>query len=96
MEIRIQAMKFDASEKLQAYIEKKVSKLEKVFDSILTADVYLKVVKPETENNKEVEIKLQVANSEFFAAKIANTFEQAVDECADALEKQIKKQKDKR
>ena len=96
MEIRIQAMKFDASEKLQAHIEKKVTKLEKVFDSILTADIYLKVVKPETENNKEVGIKLKAANVEFFATKIANTFEQAVDECIDALEKQIKKQKEKR
>lgn len=96
MEIRIQAMKFDASERLQAYIEKKVTKLEKVFDSILTADIYLKVVKPETENNKEVEIKIKAASAEFFAAKVADTFEQAVDECVDALDKQLKKQKDKR
>ncbi|MDD3479311.1 MAG: ribosome-associated translation inhibitor RaiA [Paludibacteraceae bacterium] len=96
MEIRIQAMKFDASERLEAYIEKKVTKLEKVFDSILTADIYLKVVKPETDNNKEAEIKIKAANAEFFAAKVADTFEQAVDECVDALDKQLKKQKDKR
>ncbi|HPW90713.1 MAG TPA: ribosome-associated translation inhibitor RaiA [Paludibacteraceae bacterium] len=96
MEIRIQAVKFDASDRLQAHIEKKVTKLEKIFDSILTVDVYLKVVKPEAENNKEVNIKVNATNAEFFAAKVANTFEQAVDECVEALEKQIKKQKDKR
>lgn len=59
MEIRIQAMKFDASERLQAYIEKKVTKLEKVFDSILTADIYLKVVKPEQKITKKLKSKLK-------------------------------------
>ena len=96
MEIRIQAMKFDAGEKLQAHIEKKLSKLEKLFDGVLTADIYLKVVKPETVNNKEANIKLIGANVEFFAGKVADSFEQAVDECIDALEKQIKKDKEKR
>ena len=96
MEIRIQAMKFDAGEKLQAHIEKKLSKLEKLFDGVLTADIYLKVVKPETVNNKEANIKLIGANVEFFAGKVADSFEQAVDECVDALEKQSKKDKEKR
>ena len=95
MEIRIQAMKFDAGEKLHAHIEKKLSKLEKLFDGVLTADIYLKVVKPETVNNKEANIKLIGANVEFFAGKVADSFEQAVDECIDALEKQIKKDKEK-
>ena len=96
MEIRIQAMKFDAGEKLQAHIEKKLSKLEKLFDGVLSADIYLKVVKPETVNNKEANIKLIGANVEFFVGRVADSFEQAVDECVDALEKQIKKDKEKR
>ena len=40
MEIKMQAIKFDASDKLEAYVEKKVSKMEKLFDQILTAEVY--------------------------------------------------------
>jgi putative sigma-54 modulation protein len=47
MEIRIQAINFDASEQLEAFIEKKVSKLQKFFDDILSAEVTLKVIKPE-------------------------------------------------
>ena len=31
MEIRIKSIHFDATEKLEAFIEKKVSKLEKIF-----------------------------------------------------------------
>ena len=32
MEIKIQSIHFDATEKLEAFIEKKVAKLEKSFD----------------------------------------------------------------
>ena len=34
MEIKIQSIHFDATEKLQAFIEKKVAKLEKSFEDI--------------------------------------------------------------
>ena len=47
MEVRIQAIHFDASEKLQDFIQKKVAKLEKFCDDIKKVEVSLKVVKPE-------------------------------------------------
>ena len=34
MDIRIQSIHFDASEQLQAFIQKKVSKLEKYYEDI--------------------------------------------------------------
>ena len=51
MEVRIQSIHFDATEKLQQFIEKKVSKLERISDDLSTAEVILKVVKPETSDN---------------------------------------------
>ena len=96
MEIKMQAIKFDASDKLEAYVEKKVSKMEKLFDQILTAEVYLKIVKPETADNKEASIKLIAPNVNFFASKVADSFEQAIDECIDALERQIQQQKSRK
>jgi len=93
MEIRIQSIKFDATQKLTDYIEKKMGKLEKFFDKAILSDVYLKVTKPEAVTNKEVEITLTIPNRKLFASKIADTFEQAVDECVAALEKQIEKNK---
>ena len=95
MEIRVQAIHFDATAQLQAFIQKKVSKLEQYFDGILKAEVTLKVVKPETSNNKQVGIKLLIRNGECFAEKINDTFEGAVDECVEALEKQLVKFKEK-
>jgi putative sigma-54 modulation protein len=96
MEIRIKAIHFDVAEKLTDFIKKKVSKLEKYFDGIIDAEVTLKVVKPETANNKEAAIKLNTKNGEFFASKIADTFEEAIRINVEAIEKQIGKIKDKK
>ena len=95
MNLRIQSINFDATTQLEAYINKKVSKLEKSFDKVQAVDVYLKVVKPETAANKEAEIKISAPNSEFFASKTCDTFEEAVDLCVEAIEKQIRKHKEK-
>ena len=96
MNIQIQAIKFDATEKLQQFITKKISKIERLYDQISTAEVILKVVKPETSENKEAEITLIVPNQKFFASKVCDTFEEAVDETIEALEKQIEKAKAKK
>ncbi len=95
MEIRIQAVKFTATEKLEAYINKKLQKMAKLSDDIVSIDVYLKVTKPETAQNKEVEIKVQAPNVEFFASKVSDTFEESTDLAVDAIDKQIVKHKEK-
>ena len=95
MEVKIQSIKFDATEKLETYINKKLAKLEKVFENIISADVHLKVTKPETAQNKQVDIKLQVPGSEIFASKICDTFEESADLAIDALDKQLAKYKEK-
>lgn len=81
MEVRIQAIHFDATEKLQDFIQKKTAKLEKYCDDINKVEVSLKVVKPETAMNKEASIKVLVPNGEFFAEKVSDTFEESVDVC---------------
>ncbi len=96
MEVRIQATNFDAAEHLHAHIEKRLAKLDKLCDSAAVADVTLKVVKPESEKNKDAQIRLKAGIDELFASKVANTFEQAIDECAEAIEKQLLKAKEKR
>lgn len=95
MNINIQSLHFDATDKLKEFIQKKVTKLEKYSDDILTAEVILKVVKPETKMNKEASIKLNVKNDDLFASKVAESFEEAIDICVEALEKQLVKYKEK-
>ena len=69
MEIKIQSIHFDATEKLQEFIEKKVAKLEKTFEDIKTAEVQLKVVKPATSNNKETSLTVAVPGQTLFVEK---------------------------
>ena len=62
---------------------------------IKKAEVTLKVVKPETANNKEVAIQLIVPGGEVRAEKVCDTFEEGVDLCIDVLKRQMEKVKDK-
>ena len=94
MEIRVQSIHFNATEKLHEYIEKKVSKLGKAND-IANVDVILKVVKPETAMNKEVNLNIHVAGTELHTSKIADSFEEAIDLCCDSIARQLQKLKEK-
>lgn len=96
MEVRIQSIHFDASNQLRDFIQKKVLKLEKFYDEIIKVEVSLKVVKPETAINKEAAVKVLVPkNGELYSNKVCDSFEQAIDECVEALEKQLVKYKEK-
>lgn len=97
MEIRIQSIHFDATERLQAFINKKVERMGRHNAEISAVAVTLKVVKPETAMNKEAVIKVTVpGNDDMVASKVADTFEEAVDVCVDALQRQLEKYKDKK
>ena len=95
MDINIKAIKFDATDKLQEFIQKKVSKLDKYCNDIRKVEVSLKVVKPETAKNKEADIRVFVPNGELYVEKVCDTFEESIDEGVDALEKQLLKYKEK-
>ena len=64
MDIKINAIHFEATEKLNDFINKKVEKLGKYNEEISNAEVILKVVKPETAMNKEASVRLNVPRSE--------------------------------
>lgn len=95
MEVSIQSIHFDINEKLKAFINKKLDKLERRNPCITYAEFNLRVVKPETAMNKNVILKLGVPNQgDMVADKTADTFEEAVDKCLEAVEKQLEKLKD--
>ena len=95
MNVKIQSIKFTADAKLIDFINQKVNKLERFFDNIIDADVFLRADKPQEVTNKSVEIRLNVPGTDLFVKKQCSTFEEAVDECVDALKIQIKKHKEK-
>ena len=95
MEIKIQSIHFDATEKLQAFIEKKVAKLEKTYEDIQKVEVQLKVVKPATALNKEVHLEVAVPGTTLFVEKTCDTFEEGIDQAVDSMKVQLTKFKEK-
>ena len=95
MDVNIKAIKFDATDKLQEFIQKKVSKLDKYCNDIRKVEVSLKVVKPETAMNKQASLTVTLPGTELFAEKICDTFEEGVDLCVDILQRQLEKYKEK-
>ena len=92
MEVKIKAIHFDATAKLEEFINKKAQRLVRRNEEVTEFNVTLEVVKPKTSMNKEAAIKLIIPNREdLFASKVADTFEEAVDLCIDALERQLEK-----
>lgn len=95
MEMQIHSVHFDADKKLLNFIEAKVNKLLQYRDTILAADIFLRLDNVQDDNNKIVEIKLDVPSKPLFAKKQSKTFEEATDNAVNALKRQITKQKDK-
>jgi putative sigma-54 modulation protein len=95
MEIKIQSIHFDATEKLEAFIQKKVEKLQKSFEDIQNVEVQLKVVKPATSLNKEASLTVAVPGQTLFVEKTCDTFEESVDQCVDSMKVQLTKFKEK-
>ena len=97
MEVKIKAIHFDIAEKLEQFINKKAERLARKNEDITNFDVSLKVVKPETAMNKEAIIKIMVPqHDDIVASKTADTFEEAIDMCLDAIERQLEKIKGKK
>jgi len=95
MEITIQSIRFEVSKKLEDFIQKKVSRLSKFNDDVFLADVTLKVVKPESSDNKDASVRLHLSGTELFVQEVADTFEEAIDKCVAKLERQVVKHKEK-
>lgn len=95
MEIKVQAIHFDADKKLVDFIEERVSKLSQYYDKIIGSDVFLKLEPSDTEN-KVAEIKIKIPGKDLFAKKQCKSFEEATDEAVEALRRQINKHKSKK
>ncbi|MGL4364286.1 MAG: ribosome hibernation-promoting factor, HPF/YfiA family [Bacteroidales bacterium] len=95
MNIQIQSLKFNADQKLLAFIEEKTRKLDRFYDAIVGAEVVLSIENTSDEKNKMAKIRLEVPGSDLFAENKCKKFESAVDQCIDTLKKQIEKHKEK-
>ncbi|RZS94918.1 ribosome hibernation-promoting factor, HPF/YfiA family [Cecembia calidifontis] len=95
MKLQMHSIHFDADRKLIDFIQKKADKLDTFYDRIVDGEVFLRLDKNEKNENKIVEIKMNVPGKTLFAKHQSDSFEAAADEAVEALRRQIKKFKEK-
>ena len=93
MEFKLQTLRFNATEKLVAFIDKKIAKLEK-HGEVQNVELTLQVVKPETANNKEAKLHVVLPGRSIHTVKVADTFEEAVDLCVDVARRELAENKE--
>ena len=95
MKLKMHSIHFDADTQLLDLIQKKSDKLEVFFDRIIDGEVFLRLEKDVSKDNKVVEIKLNLPGSVLFAKEQSASFEAATDSAVEALSQQLKKHKGK-
>ena len=95
MNIKINSVHFDASQKLIDHVNKKINKLVQFFDGIVGAEIFLRLENVQDDDNKIAEVKLLIPGNDLFVKKQSKTFEEAINEAVDALNRQLIKYKEK-
>ncbi|MDQ1769507.1 ribosome-associated translation inhibitor RaiA [Labilibaculum sp. A4] len=93
--VNIQSIGFVADSKLEAFIQSKLDKLMKLDDDIVGVEVFLRLEKSVTTENKVVEIILDLKGADLFAKKQSQSFEESTDMVIEALRRQLVKHKEK-
>lgn len=94
MEIKIQSVKFNADAKLLEFIEKKIGRLEKFYEEIIKIEVIMTLLSEP--DNKNVRVRVFVPGNDILVERNAQSFEDAVVDCADILKEKLVKTKEKR
>lgn len=96
MNVKIQAVHFDADSKLLSYVEKKIAKISQFHDRVTRVDVFLKLDNVvHNIKDKIAEIRVMIPKHEFFVKQTSKSFEESFDGALDAVISQIKRKKEK-
>ncbi|MDR2585100.1 MAG: ribosome-associated translation inhibitor RaiA [Prevotellaceae bacterium] len=93
MDIRITSVKFDADKKLIDLINRKVNKLDKFFDGILSVEITLGLVP--NHQNKRASMRVEIPGNDLVVERNCETFEEAISLCVGILKEQLVKVKEK-
>jgi putative sigma-54 modulation protein len=95
MKVNVHAVNFTVDGKLVGFVQERMDRLEKYYDKVVSSDVFLKVEKTSEKENKVAEIKILVPGDEFIVKKQCKTFEEAVEQSIESLERLLIKRKEK-
>lgn len=95
MKVQTKAVHFTADKKLIQFIQRKLSKLEKLFDRIIGVEVVMKLENAGKIKDKIVEVYLKVPGETIIIKETRKTFEKAIDCSLPILKRQLKRHKEK-
>lgn len=95
MKINVQAVGFSVDRKLVDFLNDRLGKLEQYYDKIVGVDVTLRVENTSDKENKQVDVLVKIPGDDLIVKKTAKSFEEAADNCGDALERLLVKRKEK-
>jgi len=97
MKVNIHSVHFNADVKLINYATKKINKLNKFQDGIISVDIFLKLDNVvHNIKDKVVEISVWIPRHQFFTKHCCKSFEKSFDCAFESLTIQMKKEKDKK
>ena len=91
MKVNVNAVNFEMHKQLEDYIEKKTSRFARHLKDNDDVDIRLTVIKPAAQLNKEVQVRI----GDMFVEKKCDSFEDGLNECIEALDKQIERRKER-
>lgn len=94
MKINVQATNFNVDQKLVNFTQRKIDKLHKFYDKILTVDVLFKVENTTNRINKFAEIKVGVVGESVVVKKLCKSFEESIDLSVKAAERMLIRHKE--
>ena len=80
---------------IEEYAREAVLTLTRVYPTLITAHVILDHQMHDVEKHKLAEITVHVPQHDFIAKEAATTYEQAIDICVEALNRQLLRHKEK-
>ena len=89
----IKTLKFDAGEKLTAFVEKKVARLEKFCEGKAEE---ITVTLENLKEGKKVKIQIPIQGNILLTERTADTFENAVTACVDTMKECLTRNKEKK
>ena len=95
MKVNLQSINFNIDQSLSDFVDVKLDNLDKYYDNIIEAFVYLKVQNTSEKENKIAEFKLLIPGGELIVKKQCKTFEEGIDLALVSLKRQLQRKKEK-
>jgi len=96
MQIAINSIDFNSKKELKNFIYEKVNLLKRYCNQAISSEIFLRLEKSNSKDNKVCQIKLVIRGNDLIATARSKSFEQSTLKVVAALESQIQKLKDKR